>query len=283
MSRNRPPLKSSSFYDSSQVRTSIWGALVSIYNFKYLIKLLVVRDVSVRYKRSVLGIIWVMLNPLLTTVVIWFVFSKIFGGSMPGDVQYAPYVLSGILFITLFGQGLSLAAESIANAASILTKVYLPPQIFTVSATLACAVNFSIGLIALFVINEASGGTTAWTAPLTLLFVIFFTLFIAGLGLILSVAFIRFDDVRNIIGVVILFLTYLSPIFYPISILQGATLFIVRLNPLTSFIEIFRFLFFGVPDFSPGQFLYVLFCSCFSFVAGVGIFTKFWPRTAAML
>ena len=283
MARNGTRSGSSNFYDSSQVRTSIWSAIVSIYTYRYLVKLLVIRDVSVRYKRSVLGIIWVMLNPLLTTIVIWFVFSKIFGSSMPGDVQYAPYVLSGILFITLFGQGLSLAAESIANAASILTKVYLPPQIFTVSATLATAVNFSIGLIALLAINAVSGGSTAWTAPLTLFFVFFFTLFIAGLGLILSVAFIRFDDVRNIIGVFILFLTYLSPIFYPLSILQGVTLFIVRLNPLTSFIEVFRFLFFGVPDFSLGQFLYVIFCSCLSFVAGISIFTKFWPRTAAML
>ena len=99
-----------------------------------LIRLLVGRELTLRYKRSVLGIGWTLLNPILTSFVLWIVFSFVFASKLPSGQQFAPYLMAGILLNTFFNQGLLASAESIAGNGGVLTKIYIPPQIFAVSA-----------------------------------------------------------------------------------------------------------------------------------------------------
>ena len=248
-----------------------------------LIRLLVNRELTLRYKRSVIGIGWTLLNPMLTSFVLWVVFSFVFASRLPSGQQFAPYLMAGILLNTFFNQGLMQSAESIASNGGVLTKIYVPPQIFAISAALAGLVNFSIGLIPLAIVVFISGQMLAWTLPLVLIVGLCMTLLVAGLGLMCSILFIRFDDTRNIISVLLMILMYLTPIFYPISVMNSMMQNIIRWNPLTSFLEIFRWAFSN--NASPNLFnwIYMFISTAIFLLLGVYNFKKHWPRMVAML
>ena len=150
-----------------------------------LIRLLVGRELTLRYKRSVIGIGWTLLNPMLTSFVLWVVFSFVFAGKLPDGQQYAPYLMAGIVLNSFFNQGLMISAESIANNSHVLTKIYVPPQVFPISVALAGLVNFFIGLIPLAVVVYISGQSLALTSPLVIVVGVFLALLVAGLGCLL--------------------------------------------------------------------------------------------------
>jgi len=248
-----------------------------------LIRLLVGRELTLRYKRSVIGIGWTLLNPMLTSFVLWVVFSFVFAGRLPDGQQYAPYLMAGIVLNSFFNQGLMISAESIASNSGVLTKIYVPPQIFPISVALAGLVNFFIGLIPLAIVVYISGQSLALTFPLVIIVGFFLALLVAGLGLALSILFIRFDDTKNIVGVSLLILTYLTPIFYPISILNERMQKIVSLNPLTSYLDCFRWAFSNNATATLNDWLYMGATGIFAILFGTYVFKKFWPRTVAML
>ncbi len=248
-----------------------------------LIRLLVGRELTLRYKRSAIGIGWTLLNPMLTSFVLWVVFAFVFASRLPNGQRFAPYLMAGILLNTFFSQGLIQSAESIASNGGVLTKIYVKPQIFAVSAALAGLVNFFIGMIPLAIVCAISGQRIAWTFPLVFVVGFFMVLLVAGLGLSLSILFIRFDDTRNIVNVLLMILMYLTPIFYPISVLNHTMQTIVRLNPLTSYVDCFRWAFSNNSVATPRDWLYVALSGSLSIWMGTTLFRKFWPRTVAML
>ena len=248
-----------------------------------LIRLLVGRELTLRYKRSVIGIGWTLLNPMLTSFVLWVVFSFVFAGKLPDGQQYAPYLMAGIVLNSFFNQGIMISAESIASNAGVLTKIYVPPQIFPISVALAGLVNFFIGLIPLAIVVYISGQSIALTFPLVIFVGFFLALLVAGLGLSLSLLFIRFDDTRNIVNVLLMILTYFTPIFYPISVLSPRLQEIIILNPLTSYLDCFRWAFSNNASATLSDWLYMGATGTLSIVVGTFVFRKFWPRTVAML
>jgi ABC-type polysaccharide/polyol phosphate export permease len=169
-----------------------------------LIRLLINRELTLRYKRSVIGIGWTLLNPVLTSAVLWYVFSFVFASRLPNGQQFGPYLMAGFLLNTFFGQGLMQSADSIASNGGVLTKIFVPPQVFAISSALAGLTNFFIGMLPLAVVCYISGQPLAWTLPLVLVVGILLALLVAGLGLSLSILFIRFDDSRNIVAVLLL-------------------------------------------------------------------------------
>lgn len=248
-----------------------------------MIRLLVGRELTLRYKRSVIGIGWTLLNPMLTSFILWIVFSYVFASRLPTGQRFAPYLMAGILLNTFFSQGLVQSAESIASNGGILTKIYVKPQIFAVSSALAALVNFFIGMIPLTIVCAISGQRLAWTFPLVFVVGFFMVLLVAGLGLSLSILFIRFDDTRNIVNVLLLILMYLTPIFYPISILSQRMQAIVQINPMTSYLNCFRWAFSNNAVSTPRDWIYVALSGLLSIWMGTSLFKKFWPRTVAML
>jgi ABC-type polysaccharide/polyol phosphate export permease len=220
---------------------------------------------------------------MLTSFVLWIVFSFLFVGKLETGQQFAPYLMSGILLNTFFNQGLLQAANSIAANSGILTKVSVPPKIFAFAASLAAFINFLIGLIPLTLVVYISGQSLSLFLPIILLLGFFLALFVAGLGLALSVIFIRFEDARNIINVLLLILLYLTPVFYPISILSEPMQQIVTLNPLTSFLDVFRWSFSNNATATGADFAYLSLTGIIFFALGSYIFEKYWPRTVSML
>jgi ABC-type polysaccharide/polyol phosphate export permease len=191
--------------------------------------------------------------------------------------------MAGILLNTFFSQGIILSADSISRNSGILTKISVPPQIFVISATISTLVNFLIGLIPLALVVQISGQDIAFTFPLVIIVAVFLSFLITGLGLLIAILFIRFDDTRNIVNVLLMIIMYITPILYPISILSENMQIFVNLNPLTSYLDIFRWAFSNNAEPSLGNWVYMALSSLAAFVLGVNVFKKFWPRMVVML
>ena len=270
-------------YDSSKVSYGVASTIRTLWDYRLLVQVLVSRDIKVRYKRSVLGIGWTLINPLITSLVLWFVFSKVFAARLTDGAEFAPFVLAGILVITFFSQGLTMAADSVASGSGILTKVYVPPQVFPFASAIGNAINFSFGLIALGVVSILTADGISITFPLVAVVMASLVLLVTGGGLLLSIAYIRFDDSRNIITVVLLLMNYLSPVFYPKAILGDTMRTIVNLNPLTSYLECFRWAFSTNGVATAFDWVYMVGSAIVVFVLGVRVFARQWPKIVAML
>ena len=230
-------------YDSAIKQPPILYQMKAIYRARGLLKLLVTRDLTVRYKRSVIGIWWSLLNPLFTTAVLFYVFNTVFKSRIADGTSFLPYLLSGVLIITLFNQSLTMGADSIALSSGILTKIYVRPEVFALSSTISSGINFVIGLVPLSLVLLFTGKMPGYKSPLVILVIFFMILFTTGLSLLLSIAYINFDDSRSLITIILLMIQYMTPVFYPLSVLGPHTRNVIKLNPLTSFLEIFRTVF----------------------------------------
>jgi ABC-type polysaccharide/polyol phosphate export permease len=251
--------------------------------YAQLIRLLVNRELTLRYKRSVIGIGWTLLNPILTSFVLWVIFSFVFAARLPGQQQFAPYLMAGVLLTTFFNQGVLASAESIAHNGAVLSKIYVPPQIFPVATSIAGLLNFFIGMIPLALVCAISGQMLSWKFPLVVLVGVCLALLVAGIGLVLSILFIRFDDTRNIVNVLLMILIYITPVFYPLTILGPRLQIIIQLNPLTSYLDIFRWAFSNNAVVNWVDWVYMVSTSLISIAVGARLFRKYWPRTVAML
>lgn len=270
-------------YNSSANTNIFRETFLALWSHRDLIRLLVKRDIAVRYKRSFLGLLWTLLNPLLTSLVLWFVFINIFSARLPDGTQFAPYLLAGILIVTFFTQGFNQAADSIAQGAGILMRVYVPPQVFAFAGAISNAVNFCFGLFALAFISLITGDGISLMFPLTILVILFMLMYVTGLGLMVSILYIRYDDTRNIFTILVTFMMYLSPVFYPKNILNDAMLMVVEGNPLTSFMDVFRHVFSNTGVATVGDWAYMSISSILFFMIGIRVFAKSWPKTTAMV
>lgn len=269
-------------YDSDQPRRPILTEMSNLWTHRGLIKLLVTRDLTVRYKRSALGVWWTLLNPLLTMTVMWVVFGQFFRFEIPG-IPYVVYLLSGLLLLTFFSQGVIATGSSIVSSSSILSKVYVPPEVFAISAALAALVNFVISLVLLLVIQVITGVGIPATAPLAVFPAVCVLMLVAGLGLLIASAAVFFFDVLDLTAVLIQILGYLTPTFYPIRIIPKSFLPIVVANPLYSYLLVFRaFIYEG--RMPPGWSMVVMVSSAVGvFVIGVWIFSHSWRRLVVLL
>jgi ABC-2 type transport system permease protein len=270
-------------YDSSRREGSLGGLFLALTERRDLIAIFVRRDLHVRYRRTVLGLLWSLINPLLSSLVLWFVFINIFKEKLPDGTRFAPYVLAGVLLITFFSQGFLQAAESIASGIGILQKVYVKPEIFAVSSSISSAVNFFFGLFALAFVNILVGGHFSLWLPTVLVMTLSMMCLITGLGIMAAILFIKYDDSRNIVNILLLLLNYLTPIFYPKDILGKQVERIVSLNPLSSYLDIFRYVFTGTGAATTFDWLYMCGTAAGSLFLGLIIFNRYWHKTVVMM
>jgi ABC-type polysaccharide/polyol phosphate export permease len=215
--------------------------------------------------------------------VLWGVFVTVFRVKLVDGAQFAPYVLSGVLLVTLFVQGVQQCADSLQVNSSVFMKIRVPPHIFALASTFTNGVNFLFGLQALVVVSILSGAGISLRVVLIGFLLITMIVMIVGIGLFLTVCYIRFDDIRNIVAVLLSMLTFLTPVFYPIDILNPIARFIVNLNPLTSGLDIFRFLLSDTGKVTTFDFCYLSSFAILVFYCGFQFFAKQLPRTVSML
>ena len=247
-----------------------------VYNFnkyKFLLQQLISRDFKVKYKRSVLGILWSILYPLMTMLVMALVFSNIFKAAMPG-VNYLVYLLSGLVVFNFFSEATNQAMSSVVGNFSLINKVYIPKYIFPLSKVLFSGINFLLTLIPLYVIIIATGTPLNIYHLLLPYGFICLVLFSIGFGLILSAVAVFLRDMFYIYGIVIMLWMYLTPIMYDISIIPEKLQIIMKFNPLYQFISFERqiILYNQCPSLSSWIACFVL-AALFLFI-GILVFRK---------
>lgn len=214
-----------------------WLMKNDLFRYRWLLEELVSRDLKIKYRRSILGYLWSVLNPLLMMVVLTIVFSTMFRFDIP---NYPVYLLAGQLLFAFFSESTSMAMNSIINGASLIKKVYLPKYIFPLSRVLSSFTTMVFSLLALFIVMVATSANfypTLILVPLVLLYMLLFSL---GVSLILAVAVVYFRDMQHLYGVFLSALNYLTPIFYPASVLPDWLKPYMVFNPLYNFIDFFR-------------------------------------------
>jgi ABC-2 type transport system permease protein len=271
------------YYDSNSANQGVFQFIRSLYTQRELLRVLISADLRSRYRRSFIGLLWTLLNPILSSLVMWLVFVSFFRSTLANGTQYAPYLLCGVLAITFFSQGLLHSAESIASGSKIFLKIRVDPKIFCASNVISNAVNFNLGLFALVLVSLLSGATLSRLFPLVFFVVISLTMLTIGLGLICAILFIRFDDFKYIVTVLLQLLTYVTPVFYPKDVLGSHARFLISLNPLTSFLDVFRHVINGTEVATALDWIYMLTFSTLMFIFGIFFFRKFWAKTVVML
>lgn len=211
----------------------------NIKRYAFLMQQLVLRDFKIKYKRSALGIVWSVLYPLLTMLVMAVVFSNIFKAGMEG-VNYLVYLLSGLVLFNYFSAATSSAMSSVVSNFSLINKIYIPKYIFPLSKCLFETINFLLTLIPLYLVIICTG-TELNVYHLLLPFVyVCILVFSIGMGFFLSAISVFLRDVFYIYGIVITLWTYLTPIMYNITIIPESYRKIFELNPLYQFINFAR-------------------------------------------
>lgn len=205
--------------------------------YKSLLNELVIRDIKVKYKRSILGILWTLLNPLLTMVVLTIVFSNLFRY----DIENFPvYLITGQVMFNFFAESTSMAMGSILGNASLIKKVYIPKYIFPLSRVLSSFVNLLFALIAviiLMVFMKIKITVAILFVPLAFIYILIFSI---GIGLLLSSINVFFRDTQHLYGVLLTAWTYLTPIFYPVDIIPEKFKWLIELNPIYYMVDYFR-------------------------------------------
>lgn len=204
----------------------------------FIVASLVSKDFKLKYRRSVLGVLWSVLNPLLMMCVLAAVFTNVLKF---GDIENFPmYLILGNVLFSLMADSTSGAMMSILESAPLIKKIRVSKMIFPLEKVLFQLVNFAISLIAVIIVMLFFQIPPTWNLLALPLLLVFMTLFCAGLGMLLSALAVFFRDVCHLWGVVITAWTYATPLFYPVEILpevmQAAEVF----NPMYHYVTYFR-------------------------------------------
>ena len=244
--------------------------LVGIWKYKNLLRELVIRDIKVRYRRSVLGLLWTLLFPLLTMIIMTIVFSSLFH-TLP---HYAVYFLTGSILFSFHTEATTSAAMAIVNNAGLLKKIYIPKYLFPLSRVLSSFVNLGFAFVALLLVMVATGAALHPTLLLSFIQILYLFLFKSRLSLGLSALTVYFRDVNSLYGVIVLLWMYMTPIFYPITILQDKYTWVYEWNPMYYYIDYFRSLILEgvIPGMASN--LICLLCGLVSLSVGALLFKR---------
>jgi lipopolysaccharide transport system permease protein len=217
-----------------------------LWHYRELAGAFVWRDLKVRYKQTLIGVAWVVIQPLLTTVIFTLIFGRF--AEFPSDgLPYPVFVLAGVLPWTYFGASLSGASSSIAGSASLVTKVYFPRVLLPLSRITTPFVDFLVAFPALVVLIFWFDIPVGIEAVLVPFFLLLAAVTALGVGLLFAVANVRYRDVPYAIPFVINIWMYLSPVIYPVNALEDRYQWILSFNPMTAVITGFRWSLLGAP------------------------------------
>jgi ABC-type polysaccharide/polyol phosphate export permease len=212
--------------------------LAEAWQFRELLWSLVIRDIKVKYQRSFLGLLWTLMNPLLTLAVLITVFSFIIRIQLP---SYWAFLISGFFVWNYFQQTLHLATSLLRDNASLNRSVYFPREILILAAALSKLVEFmievSVVAIVLFIFHHGAIPASTLLVPVIILFQ--FAMAVA-IMFPLAVVAVMFYDVQQALPIVIMSLFYLSPVFYPVAMVPEPIQLLYYLNPLAGILELFH-------------------------------------------
>lgn len=211
--------------------------VLKLKKHQFLFEELVKRDFKQKYKRTILGMGWSILAPLLTLVVLNFIFSNFFGQSIP---HYTIYLFCGNLLFAYFSEATNTGMSSLISNADIFSKINVPKYIFLLSKNISSLINFGLSLIIFFVFVFLEGIPFTFKFLMLLYPIACLIVFNIGMGLILSALFMFFRDISYLYSILTMLLMYASAIFYGTDILPEKYQSLFLLNPVYVYIKYFR-------------------------------------------
>lgn len=206
-------------------------------NYRALLWEFVKKDIKLKYRNSILGIVWSMLNPLLVMIVLTFIFSNLFKNKIP---NFPVYCLSGKLLYDFFSQSTNQCLRSITGKSSLIKKIYVPRYLYPLSKVISSFIIFLISFVPLIIIMIGMRVPLTKMTPLIIYPLISLFFLSVGTGLILAAINVFFRDMEHLYSVVLLVIMYMSAIFYSSDIINNKYVFILKLNPIFPIISVFR-------------------------------------------
>lgn len=249
----------------------VLNALEAMRRYRFLLRQLVTRDFKAKYKRSVLGVLWSFLNPLLTMTVQYIVFSTVFRN----DIQNFPaYLLIGVVFFNFFSESCGMGLLSIIGNAPLITKVYIPKYIFPAARVLSSFINFLLALLPLSAVLLITGQRVTKAFLLLPFSLACLLLFCMGMALLLSAMMVFFRDVQFLWNVISMLWMYATPIFYPETIIPSQFVTLYKMNPLYHFIRFTRLILLDGVSPEPRAYLFCVIAAVLPLLLGLAVFRK---------
>jgi len=230
--------------------TKGWAPLKlrDLWSYRELLYFLAWRDVKVRYKQTLLGAAWAILQPLLTMIVFTLLFGRLAGIKTDG-IPYPIFAYGGLLIWAFFSNSVTNSGNSLVGSSNLITKIYFPRMIIPAAAIGAGLVDFFLAFLIQIVLMIYYGVRVTWAITMLPVLVIIATLLALGVGMWLSALNVKYRDIRYAIPFLIQLWMFGSPIIYPVSMLPAKWQWILALNPLTGIIENTRIALFGNQPF----------------------------------
>lgn len=217
---------------------SVKNGVIELFRYNELIKQLVLKDIKLKYRRSYLGYVWSILNPLLMMMVMVIVFSHVFRFDIP---NFPVYLLTGQILFAFLSEATTGAVSSITGNAALLKKTYVPKYVFTLAKTTSSLVNLVFSLSALIIVALITRVSISWSILFVPIVILELYLFCLGVSFFLAALSVFFRDVQYLWGVFISIWMYLTPIFYPVSIIPERYRWLYQhLNPMYGYVIQFR-------------------------------------------
>ena len=253
--------------NQSQLSRS-WGHFVK---YKPLIHELVSRDLKVKYRRSFLGYVWSILNPLMMMALQTIIFSYMFRADIP---NYPVYLVCGNVLFTFFNESANMGLTSIIYNGTLIKKVYIPKFIFPLSRVVSSFVTMGFSLAAVLLVMIFTRAPLGWTALLFWVPLVFELVFCCVVALLLSSLTVYFRDMQYLFSILTLGWMYATPIFYPLEQLPLFAQRLMKLNPMYHYINMFRNLvmYGNIPG--PNTWFACIASALVMFVLGLVVFRK---------
>lgn len=248
------------------------GLLEELHEFRHVLYQLVRQQLILRYRRTVFGYLWTLFNPLLMMSVTAVVFSTIFKLDLK---SYAVFLFSGMIAFTFFSTCVTQSGNSLINNEGLIKKIYVPKLLFPLAVAISCLIDSVLTAASLFLIILALGGKIS--AALLFLPVAYLLLFMLsfGVSMIMAICTVYFRDLQHLVTILMQALLFLTPVFYKPDAMEGKVAWLIQLNPLTSFVEMFRApIFLGTLPSLNAVLLAAMFASLF-LVLGISFFRSF--------
>ncbi|PYS93736.1 MAG: phosphate ABC transporter permease [Acidobacteria bacterium] len=214
--------------------------LGDFWTYRELLYFLTWRDVKVRYKQTLMGAAWVIIQPLLTMFVVTLVFNK-FGGLETGEqMPYPLFAYAGLLLWTFFANAVNNSTTSLVQNTSLITKVYFPRMFIPAAAVAAGLVDFAVASVILIGLMIYYHVALTWHLLLLPVYVLLVVLLALAVGLLISALTVKYRDLRHVLPFMLQFWMFASPIIYPLRKLQGRWYWLLTANPVTGIVEGFR-------------------------------------------
>lgn len=220
--------------------------LRGIWEYRELLFFLALRDIKIRYKQTLIGIGWVLLQPVITTAIFTTILLRL-GANENLEVPYPLFAFSGFTFWTFISSSISNCSNSLVNHSSLVTKVYFPRLVIPISAVLATLVDLGFGLLSLLIAMLIYGVYPNQMFPLVFLLLVPALLLSLGIGILTAALNVKYRDVKYVLPFILQIFFFISPVFYSLTMLPEESIWLWKLNPVTGILENFRAILFGLP------------------------------------